>query len=146
MIDKKRILAKVDELNRYLDELEQIKPSSLDEYESAIEKKRSCERLLQISIETIIDTCNILSANLKLGIPEDEDALFEKLKQGKIISEDIRTLLREMKGFRNILVQKYGEVNDELVFENLSKLSDFITFRDEIMEWLKKQKTTEYAS
>ena len=69
MIDKEKILSKVDELNRYLDELDEIKPSEYEEYKSSIEKKRSCERILQISIESVIDVCIILFSNLKLGIP-----------------------------------------------------------------------------
>ena len=55
MLDKKRILQKIDELDRYLEELNQIKPASFNEYKNSIEKKRSCERLLQISIESVID-------------------------------------------------------------------------------------------
>ena len=39
-----------------------------------------------------------------------------------------------MKGFRNILVHKYGVVDDELVFEMLKeKLSDFDIFKHEIL-------------
>ena len=39
-----------------------------------------------------------------------------------------------MKGFRNILVHKYGVVDDELVFEMLKeKLSDFDMFKQEIL-------------
>lgn len=43
-----------------------------------------------------------------------------------------------MKGFRNLLVHKYGKVKDELVFENLENLDDFEKFKREIMDFLKK--------
>jgi hypothetical protein len=39
MLDKDRILAKIDELDAYLGELRQIAPSGYDEYQQ-IEKKR----------------------------------------------------------------------------------------------------------
>ena len=40
-----------------------------------------------------------------------------------------------MKGFRNILVHKYGVVDDELVFEMLSeKLGDFELIIKEILK------------
>ena len=43
-----------------------------------------------------------------------------------------------MKGFRNILVNKYGTVDDELVFEMLSeKLEDFDKFKEEVLNCLK---------
>ena len=47
-MDKKRILSKIDEIDSYLSELEEIKPASIEEYKGAIEKKRACERVLQI--------------------------------------------------------------------------------------------------
>ncbi len=137
-LNKERILAKFDELERYLEELEQIKPTELNEYKSLIEKKRACERLLQISIETIIDICNILISNLKLGLPADEEDTFQKLENKKIISKKMADTLSNMKGFRNILVHKYGIVDDELAFEMLSeKLEDFEKFKDEILRFLK---------
>lgn len=135
-IDKEKIFSKIDELNKYLDELEEIKPSSYEEYEESIEKKRACERLLQISIETVIDISQILVSELKLGIPEDEDVIFEKLSKKKIISKNLEKILKRMKGFRNILVHKYGEVNDELVYENFDKLEDFNKFIEEITKHL----------
>jgi len=135
-IDKERILSKIDELNLYLDELENIKPLDFKEYTSSIEKKRACERLLQILIETIIDIGNVLVSNLRLGVPSDEDDLFEKLKRKKIISPKMEKALKTMKGFRNILVHKYGKVDDELVFENLEKLNDFSEFITEITKFL----------
>jgi len=138
MIDKKKILSKIDELNNYLEELENIMPKDFEEYKNSIEKKRACERLLQISIETLIDIANILVSGLKLGIPSDEDILIEKLRNRRIISEKTAKKLNEMKGFRNILVHKYGEVDDELVFENLSNLDDFEDFTKEILLFLKK--------
>lgn len=137
-IDKTKILAKLDEINSYLEELEQIKPTNFEEYEESIEKKRAIERLLQISIESIIDISYIIISNLKLGVPSDEDILFEELNNKKIISDKLTTILKEMKGFRNILVHKYGKVDDEQVFENLDKLEDFDKFKEEILNFLKK--------
>jgi len=69
MPDKERILSKIDELDSYLDELIEIIPDTYDEYELSIEKKRSCERLLHISIESVIDICMLTVKDLKLGMP-----------------------------------------------------------------------------
>ncbi len=138
MIDKEKILSKLDEMDHYIEELETIKPEDLEAYINSIEKKRACERLLQIAIESVIDICNILVSNLHLGIPADEDELIEKLNQKKIISENIKNIIKSMKGFRNILVHKYGAVDDELVFENLEKIPDFEIFKEEILSFLTK--------
>lgn len=47
--------------------------------------------------------------------------------------------LKEMKGFRNILVHGYSKIEDDKVFEILSrKLEDFQDFRMEVLEFLRK--------
>lgn len=140
VLDESRILSKVDELDKYLEEIEKIKPTGYKEYESLIEKKRACERLLQISIECVIDICHIISKSLKLGIPADEDDLIEKLRKKKVFSDKAILLIKQMKGFRNILVHKYGTVDDELVFESLEHLNDFDKLRGEILNLIKDNK------
>jgi uncharacterized protein YutE (UPF0331/DUF86 family) len=72
------VLAKIDELGGYLKELEEVKPASREEYKK-IEKKRSCERLLQLSIECMIDICALMVTGLRLGLPSEEDDLFEMI-------------------------------------------------------------------
>lgn len=134
-MDREKILSKFDNLEEYLEELEKIKPAEFKEYLISIKDKRACERLLQISIETVIDICNIVASGLRIGLPSDEDDLFEKLKNKKVISKEMLIILKEMKGFRNILVHRYGEVDDEKVFEILSeKLMDFEKFKEEILK------------
>jgi len=50
VVDRERVLAKIDQLNRYLNELRQILPNNFEDYRK-IEKRRACERLLQVSIQ-----------------------------------------------------------------------------------------------
>jgi uncharacterized protein YutE (UPF0331/DUF86 family) len=139
LLDKERVLAKIDELDGYLRELEQVKPASLEEYKK-IEKKRSSERLLQLSIECVIDICALTVTGLRLGLPSEEDDLFERLEQAGIISPLMKETLRKMRAFRNILVHEYGRIDDRLVFEVLqNRLDDFETFKREILEAIRNQ-------
>ncbi|MBE0512623.1 DUF86 domain-containing protein [Candidatus Bathyarchaeota archaeon] len=138
MLDKNRILSKLDELDSYLSELESIMPKSYEEYVSSIEKKRSCERLIHILIECIIDVCALIVKGLRLGLPAEEEDLFEKLEKNKIISKEMTQKLKSMRGFRNILVHRYANIDDELVFENLRTINDFEEFRKEISSFLRK--------
>ena len=136
MIDRDRTLARLDELDGYLGELRTIVPATLQEYRT-VEKRRSCERLLQVSIEIAVDVCSLLVAGLRLGLPGDENDLFEKLADRGVISRPLADLLRRMKGMRNILVHEYGRVDDELIFETAtSRLGDFDGFRREILAFL----------
>ncbi|MBI1744107.1 DUF86 domain-containing protein [Candidatus Acetothermia bacterium] len=138
MIDSNRILAKLDELESYLEELRQIRPASFEEYQK-IEKRRACERLLQISVESVIDVCTLLVSGLRLGLPSEENDIFEKLTRANVISPVMQETLKKMKGFRNLLVHEYGRVNDQMVFEFLRlELGDFEKFKEEILQFLKK--------
>jgi len=98
MLDKNRILSKLDEMDSYLSELESIMPKSYDEYVGSIEKKRACERVLHILIECVIDVCALIVKGLRLGLPAEEEDLFEKLEKEKIISKEMKEKLKRMRG------------------------------------------------
>jgi uncharacterized protein YutE (UPF0331/DUF86 family) len=132
VLDKERIKTKIAELDSYLGELRQVSPATFDEYE-VVEKKRSCERLLKLCIECVIDVCKVIVSGLKLGLPSDENDVFEKLHARKIVSEEMTKTLRGMKGFRNILIHEYAAVDDELVYSYVkTNINDFEDFKREI--------------
>ena len=66
MLDRERIFAKIDELESYVRDLRTIAPDSFTVYQQ-IEKKRACERLLQIAVECVIDICGLIVSGLRLG-------------------------------------------------------------------------------
>jgi uncharacterized protein YutE (UPF0331/DUF86 family) len=137
VIDRDRVHTRLDELDGYLTELRSVVPATFGEYR-AVEKRRSCERLLQVSIEAAVDVCSVLVAGLRLGVPGEENDLFEKLRDRRVISPEMADLLRRMKGMRNILVHEYGRVADELIFETVSqRLGDFDAFKREIVAFLR---------
>lgn len=126
MLDRKRILSKIDELDTYLAELEDIAPLTFDEYENSVEKRRACERLLQISVETVMDITYLIIKGMMLGMPSDENNMFEQLGKKNVLPKETVETLKGMKGFRNILVHRYGSVDDELVFAAVTeKMHDF---------------------
>ena len=138
MVDRDRVLAKLDELDGYLRELRAVAPERFEDYRRT-EKRRSCERLIQISLEAVIDVCSLLVAGLRLGLPAEEDDLFEKLARQGAVSASMAATLRRMKGLRNLLVHEYGRVNDEIVFETVrSRLGEFDAFKSEVLAFLTK--------
>ncbi len=139
MVDEARILAKIDELDEYLGELHEISPRDFEEYQR-IEKRRSCERLLQLCIECVIDICKMLVTGMRLGLPSDENDVFVKLSKKEVLPKTTLDELRRMRGFRNILVHEYASVDDELVFNYVkTQLSDFEDFKTTVLKVLKKQ-------
>lgn len=133
MIEEK-ILSKLDELEIYLSKFPQIVPAHLEQYLDSFEKQLAVERLLQISIELVIDISMLLMKKSQLGLPADEEDLFQKL--ASILPH--YALYQEMKRFRNVLVHRYGKVKSNLVFLNATqKISDFYIFIKEVKEHLK---------
>lgn len=135
-MEKHRILEKIQELDTYLNELKTIKPKTYDEFQK-IEKKRSCERLLQLLIETVIDISNLMIKHLQLGLPRDINDVFKKIQEHDIITSAMEETLKEMRAFRNILVHRYDHIDNELVYKNLDNLEDFIEFKHQILAFLK---------
>jgi uncharacterized protein YutE (UPF0331/DUF86 family) len=137
VVDRDRLLAKLDELDGYLAELRSIVPDRLEDY-LKVEKKRACERLLQVSVEAVLDACALLVAGLRLGLPGEEDDLLAKLASRGVVSASTADMLRRMRGLRNMLVHEYGRTNDALVLEAVQRrLGDFDAFKREVLAFLR---------
>jgi len=140
LLSKERILGKIDELDSYIKEIGMICPKNFNEYKNSVEKKRACERLLHISIECVIDICGIIAVDKRIGLPSGEEDMFKRLEDSKILSERIAKRLRAMRGFRNILVHRYGSVDDKLVYKVLKRnMRDFGDFKLEILNLIRKE-------
>lgn len=132
---EERIIIKISQLENYIKELESVLPEKIEDFYNSIITKRAVERILQISIECVIDICAILVKELKLGPPTSEDGILELL-ENEIQSTN---KISQMKGFRNILVHKYGNIEDNKVysFANENK-NDFTEFIQEIKSLIKE--------
>lgn len=136
-IDEEKLLIKIDQMEGYLSELKEVLPETYESYTS-VEKRRSTERLLQLAIEVVIDICNLVVSDLDLGIPSEENDLFDKLTEAEVISPAMKETLYEMRGFRNILVHEYATLDNELVYQTAKEsIEDFRRFEAEIKEKLK---------
>lgn len=112
---------KVNEIEKYLDELESIFPFDFEEYKCDFKIRAICERLFEKIIEAVVDLAFILIKEKKLKIPEDDESSFFILKDNNIISTILAKKLKEAKGMRNIIAHEYGKVDDEKVFYAVSE-------------------------
>lgn len=108
---------KADEILKFLDELEEISPSTIEEYQSSLEKKAACERYVEKIVEAITDLAFLTIKSRRLRTPEDDSDAFSVLLENKLISSDLATSLKNAKGMRNIISHQYGAIDDEIVFE-----------------------------
>ena len=116
-----RITDKIEEISGFLEELNSIAPSSLDEYKSSLEKRAACERYVEKIIEAATDLAFLIIKDKKLKIPEDDIDAFNILLDNKIISNELSIKLKNAKGMKNIISHQYGKIDDEIVFEAITE-------------------------
>lgn len=114
---KERIKEKIIEMERYTQELSEIKPQDFEEYIENFEKKAACERYAEKIPEAITDLAILLIKFKDLASSIDDKNAFNILAQNNIISEELSKKLQDAKGMRNIIAHEYGKVDDETVFE-----------------------------
>lgn len=133
---KERILEKLYFLENCLSKFPEILPKTEGQYLSSFEKQLAIERLLHISLECMLDISFQLIKLLQLGMPQDEESIYEKLKPYLKKSETYK----EMKGFRNVIVHRYVKINNKLVYNNVAdNIDDFYYFIKEVKTILLKK-------
>lgn len=111
-----RVLDKIKELNKYLREIAQVRPSTFEEYLKDFKTKAACERYAERIIQAFIDLAFFVIKERGLPAPEEEKEAFDILLEAGFIEEELCRRLKEAKGMRNILAHQYGSVDDKVVF------------------------------
>lgn len=79
----------------------------------------------------------IVNADLRLGVPGTDEDILENLVRHGVFGPEMRQSLKAMKGFRNIVVHRYGAIDDALAFSILTEhIGDFALFRQEVERFL----------
>lgn len=116
-----RIDDKIKEVEELLSELDLVKANSVEQYLADIKTRAACERYFEKIIEAVIDLSFLVIKEKKFKEPkEDEDAL-KILAENKIIEENLYSRLRNARGMRNFIIHQYEKINDELVYEAITK-------------------------
>lgn len=137
LLDKDRLLEKMDELEKYLRELDEYLPEEEEDYLNSGLRKRACERAFQLASEDLLDICNLIISEKGFGIPTDSKDCIRKLAENGVISEPLSTRLEELIGFRNLLVHQYGRVDDSKAYSFLKEDSkDFYEFIESIDKYM----------
>ena len=131
------IKSKLSKINDTLEIIEEHLPDNFEEFERSRLIRDAVYKEIEFSIEIVLDICNIINKDLFLGMPETEESILDNLEKKKIFSKDTINLIREMKKFRNILIHRYGEIDNERAFETIKEgLKDFELFISEIEKFL----------
>mgnify|MGYP003681881063 CR=1 FL=1 len=123
------IRTKMKEIEESIRLVEDHLPKTFEEFSDLGLIKDGIYKRVEFSIENVFDICAIINTDLELGIPQDDEDIVMNLVKDKILSEEMRDKLKGMKGFRNIVVHRYGRIDDRLAFEILgNNLQDFYVF------------------
>ena len=86
--------------------------------------------LLIEAVEAMANICNHLLTRVVGQVPKGYPDCFEKLSEAGIITKELGEKLKGVASLRNILIQKYWEIDDHKVFgsgkENIGDFEEFL--------------------
>jgi uncharacterized protein YutE (UPF0331/DUF86 family) len=135
------IRSKLADIEDSVSLVEENLPSSFEEFSKLGLVKDGIYKRMEFAIENIIDICSIINSDLRLSIPESEESFVESLVNFGILTQNLAEKIRRMKGFRNIIVHRYGRIDDIMAHKILTEhMEDFREFIESIERFLEKSK------
>ncbi|MEW6276796.1 MAG: DUF86 domain-containing protein [Bacillota bacterium] len=132
MIEKDKLRDKISFIEKNLRRLGKIGQTPLAGFTEESISYHAAVRLLQVSIEAVIDIGNHIVARERLGVPKTYGEIFELLAQAGITSPEFTAIGRKMVKFRNRAVHLYADLDEKEVYSilqnNLNDFSQFISF------------------
>lgn len=124
------------------DALSNLAPYAGDTVEKFLDDQKgnaAAKYYLIVATEAAIDICNHLAARIASRAPGSYAECFEILKENHIISEALAGSLIPMAKFRNLLVHRYGDVDNWLVHKVICRdLQDLESYLSELAVFLKE--------
>ena len=127
MTDADLIAKKLALIETYVRELRTM--ARPDDIARDVRERRFVEHTLQIAIQTALDVASHVVSSERFGEPNTNLELFEMLARHAWLDERLGTTLRDMAGFRNILVHGYTTVDPRIVRDVVENhLDDLLAF------------------
>ena len=136
MVDRELLSRKLSRLQGYVDVLKSAEDITWQKYQSDIRAKAFVERYLHVAIEEVIDIANHFVSFHGWREPTEYRDLFSILAEHGILPAHHLSTFQKMTSFRDLLVHRYENMDDELVFGIFRKhLGDFDLFIALVMRW-----------
>ncbi|MEW6172125.1 MAG: DUF86 domain-containing protein [Bacillota bacterium] len=136
MVDRKTVERRLLKLEQSLRKLEELSRISWDEYRKDEGLRDRVERNLQIAAQVCIDIGSHVIADRGFRPPYGYGDIFTILREEGLLPESLAGTMRQIAGFRNILVHDYLEIDQRIVYESLKSLDDFKRFARHVLDWL----------
>ena len=95
---------KINDIEKFLQELSEITPNNLELYKRNFEKKAACERYLEKIVEAVVDLAFLIIKEKEFKIPGDDEESFKILVDNDIITDSLGGKLKDAKGMRNFII------------------------------------------
>jgi uncharacterized protein YutE (UPF0331/DUF86 family) len=128
MTDPELIAKKLGQIETCVRELQTL--ARPDRIRQDIREQRFVEHTLQLAIQAALDVASHIVSDERLGEPRTNRELFDLLERGGWVAPNLADVLRQMVGFRNVLVHGYDIVDLAVIEDVLSNrpgdLLDFV--------------------
>jgi uncharacterized protein YutE (UPF0331/DUF86 family) len=128
LVDGESQLARVQRLERLLDELEHVRTGGEAAYLASEDLRMMSERRLELAIQICIDIGAHLVSELSAATPSDYAGIFTSLADAGHLDRGLGRRLADAARQRNLLVHLYLEIDDRKVFASLGHLDDLRDF------------------
>jgi uncharacterized protein YutE (UPF0331/DUF86 family) len=136
-VNHQTLARKLEYLRRHLRLLDTYQKTSAEALIASPEKRLAVERLLELSLQSMIDCGRMLVAIERWRLPHDQRDALMVLASHSVIDAGLADRLQQAKAFRNILVHDYVEIDIYRLVEHLQEdLGDLWAFARGTAEWL----------
>ena len=120
-LDHELLRKRCEEIIDACDRLDHIAEISKDSFLKDQDTRDIASYRLLVAIEASLNICYHVCSKQLTRVPENYAQCFELLGEAGIISVELSSTLQRMARFRNLLVHVYYHVDDEQLYEVISK-------------------------
>lgn len=140
MTDPEVIASRLSKIKESLRLLEPLARMSLAEFSKNPDHFLKGERLLEITIQAMIDIGTHIISSRSLRKPQDYHEVFDILVENRLLPKGLLQPLHAMVGLRNVLIHEYLEVDKQVLHKTICQdLRDVKSFLKAIAGLLRKE-------
>jgi len=129
VVDRDLVLKKLAFIETCVQELRTL--ARLELLDRDVREERFVVHTLQVAVQAALDVASHVVSDLRLGEPETNRQLFELLRRAGWLPDRLAATMRDIAGFRNVVVHGYEAVDlrivRDIVEHRLGDLLDFVT-------------------
>lgn len=127
MVDRDLVLKKLAFIETCVRELRTL--AQIDRIGQDIREERFVVHTLQLAAQAALDVASHIVSDERLGEPETNGQLFDLLAAAGWLSAPLTRSLRDLAGFRNIVVHGYEKIDLRIVADVVrNRLEDLLDF------------------